>query len=184
MLRKRIDPSNDDCASRPLSILNGRLHELNPSQAGNAVLGEDRKVRLTRAMRSFPSDVQRSRQHSELTWRAIEVVADVSTDTLLLPEELVERLGLGDCGVVMVTPAEVWDPRYDPPPPEYRAQRPVAGPVAVRLGNRSMVTDCVVAPRGTQPRVGNPVLQRLDLHFDYDRNTVVSRYPDFPLLQI
>ena len=121
---------------------------------------------------------------SDIRSLTIEVVADVSTDTLLLPEELVERLGLGDCGVVMVTPAEVWDPRYDPPPPEYRAQRPVAGPVAVRVGNRSMVTDCVVAPRGTQPRVGNPVLQRLDLHFDYDRNTVVSRYPDFPLLQI
>ena len=121
---------------------------------------------------------------SDIRSLTIEAVADVSTDTLLLPEELVERLGLGDCGVVMVTPAEVSDPRYDPPPPEYRAQRPVAGPVAVRLGNRSMVTDCVVAPRGTQPRVGHPVLQRLDLHFDYDRDTVVPRYPDFPLLQI
>ena len=47
-----------------------------------------------------------------------------------------------------------------------------------------MVTDCVVAPRGTQPRVGYPVLQRLDLHFDYDRGTVVPRYPSFPLLDI
>ena len=121
---------------------------------------------------------------SDIRSLTIDAVADVSTDTLLLPEELVERLGLGNCGVVMVTPAEVWDPHSDPPPPEYCAQRPVAGPVAVRLGNRSMVTDCVVAPRGTQPRVGHPVLQRLDLHFDYYRDTVVPRYPDFPLLRI
>ena len=121
---------------------------------------------------------------SDIRSLSIEAVADVSTDTLLLPEELVERLALGDCGVVMVTPAEDWDPSEDPPPPEYHEQRPVAGPVAVRLGNRSMVTDCVVAPRGTQPRVGYPVLQRLDLHFDYDRGTVVPRYPSFPLLDI
>ena len=122
---------------------------------------------------------------SDIRSLTIDAVADVSTDTLLLREELVEYLGLGNCGVVMVTPAEVSDPFYDPPPPpEYRAQRPVAGPVAVRFGNRSMVTDCVVAPRGTQPRVGHPVLQRLDLHFDYDGDTVVPRYPDFPLLEI
>ena len=47
-----------------------------------------------------------------------------------------------------------------------------------------MVTDCVVVPRGTQPRVGHLVLTRLDLDFDYDRETVVPRCPDYPLLRI
>ena len=111
----------------------------------------------------------------------VDAVADVASGALLLPEEVVAALGLGDRGVVLVTPAEVSDP---PPPVRSHEQRPVAGPVAVRLGNRSMVTDCVVVPRGTQPRVGHLVLTRLDLDFDYDRETVVPRCPDYPLLRI
>ena len=111
----------------------------------------------------------------------VDAVADVASGALLLPEEVVAALGLGDRGVVLATPAEVSDP---PPPVRSHEQRPVAGPVAVRLGNRSMVTDCVVVPRGTQPRVGHLVLTRLDLDFDYDRETVVPRCPDYPLLRI
>lgn len=111
----------------------------------------------------------------------VDAVADVASGALLLPEEVVAALGLGDRGVVLVTSAEVSDP---PPWVRSREQRPVAGPVAVRVGNRSMVTDCVVVPRGTQPRVGMPVLTRLDLELDYDRGAVVPRYPDYPLLRI
>ena len=111
----------------------------------------------------------------------VDAVADVASGALLLPEEVVAALGLGDRGVVLVTSAEVADP---PPRVRSREQRPVAGPVAVRVGNRSMVTDCVVVPRGTQPRVGIPVLTRLDLELDYDRGAVVPRYPDYPLLRI
>ena len=111
----------------------------------------------------------------------VDAVADVASGALLLPEEVVTALGLGDRGGVLVTPAVVSDPA---PPVRSHEQRPVAGPVAVHVGDRSMVTDCVVVPRGTQPRVGSPVLTRLDLDFDYDRGIAVPRYPDYPLLRI
>ena len=42
-------------------------------------------------------------------------------------------------------------------------ERPLAGPVTVRIGNRAMVTDCIVGPARSETVIGEVVLKRLDL---------------------
>ena len=42
-----------------------------------------------------------------------------------------------------------------------REERPLAGPVTVRIGNRSMSTDCVVGPPLSEPLIGRIVLAAL-----------------------
>ena len=92
--------------------------------------------------------------------------------TLMLPQNVVERLGLGNKGTAFVSYAD-----------ERRDERPLAGPVSVRIGNRTMVTDCIVGPPLSEPLIGQVVLGRLDLIADCANRTVTPRYPDYPLLK-
>ncbi len=93
--------------------------------------------------------------------------------TLVLPQNVVERLGLEQRGTAFVTYAD-----------ERREERPLAGPVTVRIGNRSMSTDCVVGPPLSEPLIGQVVLETLDLIADCTNRTLTPRYPDYPLLKL
>ena len=104
---------------------------------------------------------------------SVEGVVDTGAVTLMLPQNVVERLGLGNKKTAFVSYAD-----------DRRDERPRAGPVSVRIGNRTMVTDCIVGPPLSEPLIGQVVLETLDLIADRWNRTVTPRYPDYPLLKL
>ena len=105
----------------------------------------------------------------------VEGVVDTGAIMLMLPEDVVGRLGLRTRRQVTVTYAN-----------EYREIRQVAGPVAVQIGNRFMNADCIVGPPLSEPLIGQIVLEALDLVADCANRTVGPRpeSPDRPLLKL
>lgn len=109
-----------------------------------------------------PSKVRRAR---------VKVLADPGATLLVLPQDLVERLGLQIKGEkVIVTCAD-----------ERKEERPVASVLTVRVGDRSMETDCIVGPPGSEPLLGQIVLERLDLLVDCKEGKLVPR-PESPYM--
>ena len=72
-----------------------------------------------------------------------------------------KRLGLQTQGTPFVTYAD-----------ERREERPLAGPVVVQIGNRSMTMDCIVGPPLSEVFIGQVVLERLDLIADCTNRTL------------
>ena len=103
----------------------------------------------------------------------VDGIVDTGTVTVVLPQNVVERLGLEQQGTPFVTCAD-----------ERRDERPLAVPVTVRIGNRAMVTNCVVGPPLSEPLIGQVVLETLDLIADCTNRTLTPRYPDYPLLKL
>ena len=105
----------------------------------------------------------------------VKAVADTGTVMLALPEDVVERLGVPVVGSVACA---YTDGRRD--------DRPVAGPVTVRIGDRWMPANCVVVPTGTDPLVGQVIMGQLDLVADCVTQTLGPRpeSPDRPLLRL
>ena len=110
---------------------------------------------------------------SDIRQTTVEGIIDTGALTLMLPQNVVERLGLRNKGTAFVSYAD-----------ERRDERPLAGPVSVRIGNRTMVTDCIVGPPLSEPLIGQVVLERLDLIADCTNRTVTPRFPDYPLLKL
>ena len=101
----------------------------------------------------------------------VKVLADSGCTILALPKDLVERLGLTiKREGVIVTYAD-----------ERKETRPVAGTLTVRVGDRSMETDCVVNPPASEPLLGQIILERLDLLVDCKEGKLVPR-PESPYL--
>ena len=97
---------------------------------------------------------------------SVDAVVDTGAVMLVLPQNVVERLGLEKQRTVVVTYAD-----------ERREERPLAGPVTVRIGNRSMNTDCVVGPPLSKPLIGQIVLEALDLIADGANRTLTRGSP-------
>ena len=103
----------------------------------------------------------------------VQGIVDTGAVMLVLPQSLVERLGLRVQETMVVTYA---DNRTE--------ERPVAGPVTVRIGDRSTRTDCVVGPPSGEILIGQIILEALDLIADCTNRTLTPRIPDYPLLRI
>jgi len=113
-------------------------------------------------------------QESQVRRSIIDAIVDTGAVMLVLPQNVVERLGLEQQRtVVVVTYAD-----------ERKEERPLAGPVTVRIGNRFMNTDCVVGPPLSEPLIGQIVLEALDLVADCTNRTLTPRFPDYPLLKL
>ncbi len=112
-------------------------------------------------------------RESQVRRSNVDAVVDTGAVMLVLPQNLVERLGLEKQRTVVVTVAD-----------ERKEERPLAGPVTVRIGNRSMNTDCVVGPPLSEPLIGQIVLEALDLIADCANCTLTPRFPDYPLLKL
>ena len=56
----------------------------------------------------------------------------------------------------------------------------------ITIGNRSMVTDCIIGPPLCEPLLGQLVLEELDLLVDASRKSLVPRpeSPNLPLLKL
>ena len=103
----------------------------------------------------------------------VQGIVDTGAVMLVLPQNVVERLGLRVQETMVVTYAD-----------NRQEERPVAGPVTVRIGDRSMRTDCVVGPPSGEVLIGQIVLEALDLIADCTNRTLTPRIPDYPLLRI
>lgn len=106
----------------------------------------------------------------------VSILVDSGATLTVLPQDLVDQLGLatGDDRVI-VTYAD-----------ERTEERPVAGVLTVRVGDRHMETDCVVGPPKSEPLLGQIVLERLDLMVDCADGTLVPKpeSPYWPALKL
>ncbi len=112
-------------------------------------------------------------KENEIRQWTMDGLVDTGAVALMLPEEVVRDLGLRQQGTASVTYAD-----------ERRDERPVAGPVTVRIGERSMITNCIVGPAQSEALIGQVVLEFLDLVADCTRRTLTPRYPDRPVLKL
>ena len=114
-------------------------------------------------------------KESDIRRTSVKAVVDTGAVMLMLPQNVVERLGAALSGTVIVTYAD-----------ERREERPTAGPFTLRLCNRSMPVDCVVGPPLSEPLIGQIVLERLDLIADCTNRILIPRpeSPDYPLLKL
>jgi predicted aspartyl protease len=116
------------------------------------------------------------RDTASIRQERVRVLADSGATLLVLPQDLVERLGLRitDRKVIVIYA----DERKD--------ERPVAGVLTIRGGERDMETECVVGPPRSEPLLGQMVLERLDLLVDCAQGRLVPRpeSPYLPLLKL
>ena len=114
-------------------------------------------------------------KESDIRRTSVRAVVETGAVMLMLPQNVVERLGAAVSGTVIVTYAD-----------ERREERPTAGPFTLRLCSRSMPVDCVVGPPLSEPLIGQIVLERLDLIADCTNRVLVPRpeSPDYPLLKL
>lgn len=100
----------------------------------------------------------------------LDALVDTGAVMLLLPQDAVEALGLTLDGKIIVTLAD-----------DSKIELARARHLSVALENREMDTDCLVGPPGSEPLIGQLVLERLDLIVDPVRQRVSPR-PESPFL--
>ena len=115
------------------------------------------------------------RDESTVRRTTVDGVVDTGAVMLVLPEDVVDRLGLRTQREVVVAYAN-----------EYGETRQVAGPVTVQIGNRFTNADCIIGPPASEPLIGQIVLEALDLVADCGSRTLAPRpeSPDRPLLKL
>lgn len=114
-------------------------------------------------------------EESAIRASQLQALVDTGAVMLVLPQNVVERLGLKTRRTVMVADAD-----------ERREERPVAGPLTVKIGDRFMNTDCIVGPPLSEPLIGQVILEELDLLADCANQKLTPRpeSPDYPLLKL
>lgn len=100
----------------------------------------------------------------------IDAMIDTGAVMILLPQDVVEGLGLKKIDRVIVTLAN-----------DEKIELDVAGTISLTACNRRMKTDCLVGPPRCEPLIGQLVLERLDLVIDPLKQMVTSR-PESPYL--
>jgi predicted aspartyl protease len=105
---------------------------------------------------------------AEIRRAGVRLLVDTGAVMLVLPEDLVDVLGLTRWEKVVVTYAD-----------ERREQRETAGAILVRVGDRQMVTRCIVGPPQSEPLLGQIILEELDLLVDARQGRLVPR-PESP----
>ena len=93
----------------------------------------------------------------------VELLVDTDAMNVLLPQEMVEALGL-------ITLAD-----------DRSVEMPFAGPLVFTTVGRTMITDCLVGPPRCEPLLGQVVLERLDLIVDPAKRRLTVR-PESPFL--
>jgi clan AA aspartic protease len=114
-------------------------------------------------------------QENSVQSSELNMTVDTGAVMVLLPQDEVEKLGLESVRKAVVTYAD-----------ERKEERWIAEGLAVTIGNRSMVTDCIIGPPLCEPLLGQLVLEELDLVVDASRKTIGPRpeSPNLPLLKL
>ncbi len=97
-------------------------------------------------------------------------IADSGAGMLMLPQDMVEALGLREVRKMIV---EYADTRKE--------ERPVASIVTIMIGNREATVECVVGPPASQVLLGQVPLEIMDLLVDCPRQQLAPR-PESPFL--
>ena len=105
----------------------------------------------------------------------VQAVVDTDAVMLVLPQDVVHKLGLTEQRTVLVRYAD-----------ERTEERPVAEIVTLTIGDRTMTTECIVGPPLSEPLLGQIVLERLDLLADCQNQQLRPRpeSPYYPLLKL
>ncbi|MFN0148353.1 MAG: retroviral-like aspartic protease family protein [Dehalococcoidia bacterium] len=100
----------------------------------------------------------------------IAMLLDTGATLMLLPQDVVEALGLKTLGRTRVIYAD-----------EREEERDIAGIVIVRVAGRVAHVACVVGPPGCEPLLGQVVLELTDLLVDCKNQRLVPN-PDSPYM--
>ncbi len=105
----------------------------------------------------------------------LPAMVDTGAVMLLLPQEVVDRLGLEVQREIRVSYAD-----------DRKEKRSVAGPLTIKIGDRFMNTDCIIGPESCDALIGQVVLEELDLLADCTNRRLVPHpeSPDYPLLSL
>ena len=99
-------------------------------------------------------------------------LVDTGATMLMLPQDVVDHLGLDIEGKVIVTHAD-----------ERKEERPMAGIVTVKAGNRQAHVDCVVGLPNSEALLGHVILEIMDMLVDPRRQALIPR-PESPFLPL
>ena len=112
---------------------------------------------------------------SQVRQLTVQAVVDTGAVMLVLPQDVVHKLGLTEQRTVLVRYAD-----------ERTEERPVAEIVTLTIGDRTMTTECIVGPPLSEPLIGQIVLERLDLLADCQNQQLTPRpeSPYYPLLKL
>ena len=110
------------------------------------------------------------RESKDVRCANIDALVDTWAVLMLLPQDLVETLGLPKTGKAIVALAN-----------DEKIELEVAEDLRVRVGGREWTTDCLVGPPPCEPLLGHIVMERLDLTVDPLRGTIGPR-PESPRL--
>jgi len=113
--------------------------------------------------------LKKSIQEDEVKKHQMDAIVDTGAVMLMLPQEVVEKLGMEVLRTVIVTYAD-----------ERREERHVAGTVTIKIGDRFMNTDCIVGPPLSEALIGQVILETLDLIPDCQRQILTPR-PESPI---
>jgi len=100
----------------------------------------------------------------------IDALVDTGAVMILLPQDIVEQLGL-----------EVFDKKIVTLANEERIELSMAGDMLLTICGRKMITDCLVGPPLCEPLIGQLVLERLDLVLNPLKRTITVN-PESPYL--
>ncbi len=106
---------------------------------------------------------------SEIKRHSMEAIVDTGAVMLFIPQDIVEKLGLEIVRNVIVTYAD-----------ERKEERSVAAPIYIKIGERFMITECIVGPPLGEALIGQVILEELDLIPDCQKQTLSPR-PESPV---
>lgn len=136
------------------------------------------EVRTKARLRNFGDVIgliRGDRTKDQVPTSELECIVGTGAVMVLLPQDEVEKLDLMPGDPVIVTHAD-----------ERKEERDTARGLEVTIGNRTMVTDCVVEPPLCEPLIGQLVMEELDLVVDCQRQSLGPRpeSPNRPLLKL
>lgn len=100
----------------------------------------------------------------------LDALVDTEAVMILLPQDVVEELGLRKMGSTIVTLAN-----------EEKVELEVAEDLTLTIAGRTWTTDCLIGPPQCEPLIGQLVMERLDLILDPLKKTLTPR-PESPYL--
>lgn len=106
---------------------------------------------------------------SQIRRYQMKALVDTGAVMVMLPQDVVEKLGLIYRRKVIVAYAN-----------EIKEERPVAGTVTIKIGDRFMDTECIVGPPLSEALIGQVVMEELDLIPDCQKQTLTPR-PESPI---
>lgn len=105
----------------------------------------------------------------------VEAVVDTGAMMLVLPQNLIDELGLEKIDEVRVKYAD-----------NHTAIRKIYGAIRLELKGRAGIFDALAEVEGSQPLIGQIVLERLDLVIEPTARTLIPnpRSPEMPMVEI